>query len=81
MMQGYPARGRQQLHVMQSLCIYVWFRLELQGQTALHSATLQGMEDMVVLLLAAGADIDPGLNNSTYTLVSSLLMLALARLL
>lgn len=80
-MQGYPARGRQQLHVMQSLCIYVCFRLELQGQTALHSATLQGMEDMVVLLLAAGADIDPGLNNSTYTLVSSLLMLALARLL
>lgn len=61
-MQGYPARGRQQLHVMQCyLCKHTYG----SGQTGLHSATMQGKEDMVDLLLATGAEIDPRSKDNT----------------
>lgn len=83
-MQTYPARGRQQLagnNAVSSLHIICIFQLNLQGQTALHTATIHGKEDMVVLLLASGAETDPGSEDNAYTIVSSLLMLASACLL
>ena len=45
-----------------------------QGRTALYEAAIEGRADMVVLLLANGADVDSTCKDKCSTNVSTLLM-------